>query len=315
LIGVFAFTALCVLRLGATGTAEEPSTNGSAVSLEPITVGIMPAVDSIPIIVAQEAGFFADEGLAVTIELFRDQLYREASLQSNRIDATVSDLVNAIRSWENGADYRVLTLTQGRFSLLTSSASMVDSIAAWPDEERLETGAIEDSVIFYTAVRMLEEVGADPGRMEIVPTLQIPVRLELLNAGELEAAILPEPVARIAVGAGANEIVDSTVLDWTAGIVIATGAAIDQKREELEAFLRAYNRGVAAFNENPDAYLEAVVATAGFPPPTATTMQVPEFMPAAVPTDAQVADVAEWMLERGLIERVPAQQEIVEELY
>ncbi|MFP4377094.1 MAG: ABC transporter substrate-binding protein, partial [Spirochaetales bacterium] len=92
-------TALCTLTLGATGAAESPSSDELDSALAPLTVGIMPAVDSIPIIVAQEAGFFADEGLTVTIELFRDQLYREASLQSNRIDATVSDLVNAIRSW------------------------------------------------------------------------------------------------------------------------------------------------------------------------------------------------------------------------
>jgi len=295
--GLLAFTAIAVLGLRATGTGEAPGVDQASESLQPLTVGIMPAVDSIPIIVAQEAGFFAEEGLPVTIELFRDQLYREASLQADRIDVTISDLVNAIRSWQNGAEYRVLTLTQGRFSLLTSAESTVDSIATWPSEGSLETGAIEDSVIFYTAVRMLEELGADPSRMEIVPTLQIPVRLELLNAGELEAAVLPEPIARIAVGAGANEIAISSVLDWTAGIVIATGTAIEGKREELEAFLRAYNRGVDAFNSDPGAYTDTVVATAGFPPATAKTMLLPEFKPAAVPTEAQVTDVARWMLE------------------
>lgn len=294
--------------LPATGTAEGDAT----AELQPLVIGMMPAVDSIPLIVAQSEGYFSDEGLDVTLELFRDQLYREASLQSERIDATISDLVNAIRSWSNGADYRALVNTQGLFALLTAPGSEVDSLDQWPaDGEAVKTGVIEDSVIFYTAERMLAAAGADPRQIEIIPTLQIPVRLELLLADELEAAVLPEPVARLAEGRGANAIVDSSILAETAGILIATGSAIEEKREELTALLRAYDRAVAAVNADPDAYRQTIVEVAGFPPPVAGTMRIPTFLPAAVPSRALVADVGAWMLERGLITEVPEHEEIV----
>lgn len=281
--------------------------------LQPLRIGLMPAVDSIPLIVAEAAGFLVDEGLSVELEVFRDQLQREASLQAGVIDGAISDLVNAIRAWENGADYRVIAGTQGRFAILASSESGIRSLEDWPEApETVETGVIEDSIIFYTAQRMLSALGADPARIRIVPSLQIPVRLELLGTGALEAAVLPEPLTQVAIAAGAVELVSSDVLPETPGILIATGPALADKPNELAALLRAWNRAVALVNEDPDAWRDVIVSRAGLPPPTARTMRIPDLRPAELPADALVADVARWMLERGLIASVPDPSAIVQ---
>ncbi|MFW5743014.1 MAG: ABC transporter substrate-binding protein [Spirochaetota bacterium] len=313
----FSVIALLLLLLAssslvATGAQEDDAPSGPVPEARPLTVGLMPAVDSIPLIVAEAQGYFEDEGVSVTLEVFRDQVYREAALQSGAIDATVSDLVNAIRSWANGADYRVLTSTQGYFSFVTAEDSGVESTADWPDAPGVvETGLLDDSIINYTAQRMLAAVGLDAERIRIVPTNQIPVRMEMVVAGELEAAVLPEPVTRIATAAGAHELVTTEVLDWTPGVVLATGRALRDKPRELESLLRAYDRAVEAINADPDAFRTTVVERAAFPPPTADTMRIPEYRPATPPTDAHVADVARWMVDRGMIESLPPYDEIV----
>jgi len=304
---------LLVLGLSAvtaTGTFEGPSDSAEPM---PLTIGLMPAVDSIPLIVAEAEGYFLEEGIDVTLEVFRDQLLREASLQANTIDATVSDLVNAIRSWANGADYRVISSTQGVFSIVTSPNSEIGSLEEWPlAPETVTTGLLEDSIINYTAQRMLEAVALDPSRIEIIPTIQIPVRMEMLVAGELEAAVLPEPITRMATAAGATELLSTDVLDWTPGVLIATGRALREKPRELEALLRAYDRAVDAVNADPDAFRDVVVARAALPPPTAPTMRIPAYRPASVPTAGQVADVAQWMLGLGLIDRLPPHDAVVQ---
>jgi NitT/TauT family transport system substrate-binding protein len=295
----------------ATGAVEEPS-EPEAVSLRPLTIGLMPAVDSIPLIVAEAEGFFADEGLDVTLELFRDQVYREAALQANTIDGTISDLVNAIRAWDNEAGYRVVVSTQGFFSFVTASGSGIETPDDWPQApETVETGLLKDSIINYTSQRMLQAAGLDPGRVEIVPTTQIPVRMEMVVAGRLEAAVLPEPVTRIATAGGAHELVSTQLLDWTPGVLIVTDAALREKPAELDALLRAYDRAVTAINDDPDAYRRVVVERAAFPPPTANTMRIPTYRPAAVPTAEQVRDVAAWMRDEGLIGGLPPHEEIV----
>jgi hypothetical protein len=40
-------------------------------------------------------------------------------------------------------------------------------------------------------------------------------------------------------------------------------------------------------------------------------MRLPTYRPAAVPTAAQLADVADWMVERELIAETPPHEEIV----
>ncbi len=292
---------------GTSSNAQEPG------ALRPLVIGMMPAVDSVPLIVAEAEGFYADEGLEVRLELFRDQSYREAALQADTIDATVTDLVNTIRSWENGADYRVLTSTRGIFSVVTAPGSLVTTRADWPAAPaRLRTGLLEDSIIFYVAQRMLEQIGLDPQRMEIIPTTQIPVRVEMLVANRLDAAVLPEPVTRMAVAGGAHEIVRTDeVFDWTPGVLLATGTALREKPDELEALLRAYDRAVEAVNADPDRYRAVIVATAGFPPPTTETMRLPRYVPAQPPDSRHVADVASWMIERGLLRSAPPYGEIV----
>ena len=275
----------------------------------------MPAVDSIPLIVAAHLGYFEQEGITVDLELFRDQLYREASLQAGRIDATVSDLVNTIRSWANGADYRAIASTNGLFGFVTSRSSGIASVSDWPAAPGLvETGLIDDSIVSYTAERMLAAVGADPSRIRIVPTMQIPVRLELVMSGGLQAAVLPEPLTRVAEAQGAHVIVESDVLASTPGVILASGYALRDKRDALRALLRAYDRAVAEANSDPDRFRDAIAAAAGFPPAVVPVMRIPVFAPATVPDVATVDDVARWMLHRGLVARLPEYDSIVDAL-
>ena len=72
-----------------------------------LRIGLMPAFNSAPIVVADRAGLFAREGVAVEMELFTSQLNRETALQAGRIDGTVSDLINAIQARARGFPLRV----------------------------------------------------------------------------------------------------------------------------------------------------------------------------------------------------------------
>ena len=310
---VCGLAALTAGPVGASGARQPGAAADGPRQMQPLVIGMMPAVDSAPLIVAEAEGYFAAEGLDVTLELFRDQVYREAALQANRIDATITDLVNALLSWENGADYRVLTATQGIFSLVTAPGSTVRGAGAWPTApQRLRTGLLEDSIIFYVTVRMLEQLALDPQRIEVVPTTQIPVRLEMLLANRLDAAVLPEPMTRIAVAGGAHELMSTDqVFDWTPGVLLATGTTLSQKPDELAALLRAFDRAVAAINEDPGRYRPIIAERAGFPAATSDTMRLPVYRRAAPPSESQVADVASWMVGRGLLRTEPPYDEIV----
>ncbi|MCX7038338.1 MAG: ABC transporter substrate-binding protein [Spirochaetes bacterium] len=285
----------------------------SGLAFADLMVGLMPALNSIPLVVAEEKGYFAAEGVRVSLSLFASQLYREAALQSNAIDGSVSDLINAIQGWSSGLGPLVTSATEGSFSLLASPQSELSDLSAVArlDGRKIETGLLEGSIVFYVSERILERAGIDPERLALVPIVQVPVRMEMLLAGKVEAACLPEPLATLAVARGARRLGDSDRLGETPGVLLFTRKALAEKQREISAFYRAYDRAVAEVNGNPGAFRAAIVERCELPPEVLDLMKIPRFRPAFLPSAEEVLDVARWMAGKGLIAALPRYQDIV----
>jgi NitT/TauT family transport system substrate-binding protein len=278
-----------------------------------LAVGLMPAMNSAPLVAAEERGYFAAEGVRVTLTLFQSQMYREAALQSNSIDGTVSDLINAIQGWSRKAGAMVTSASEGDFGLLCSPRSTIRDLDGWKavGTRKVPTGLLEASIVFYVTERLLQAAGADPGSVEIVPVVQVPVRMEMLLAGQVEAACLPEPLSTAAVQRGARLLGDSSRLGRTVGVILFTGRALSAKPAEIAAFYRAYDRAVADLDSDPDAFRASVSERCGFPPGVRDSLRFPMFRASFVPTAADVADVASWMKQKGLIDELPSWGDIV----
>ncbi len=276
-----------------------------------LTIGLMPAVDSLPLLIAHEKGYFAEEGVSVDLRMFRNQLYRETALQTNEIDGSVSDLVNAVFAWRNGTGLRVGSITDGHFALLTSPDSTIRSIADWEGADSVGVGLLENSIIYYVAERMIEAAGGSPGRIEVVTTMQVPTRLEMLVTGRIEAALLPEPISRVAVERGANVLVETDVMEQTPGVLIFTGEALREKRAAIRALYRAYDRAVADLNARADKLRPAIVRLGEFPPIVQDSMVIPEYSPARRPSAPEFDDVVNWMMSKGLIDEHPEYDEVI----
>jgi NitT/TauT family transport system substrate-binding protein len=281
-------------------------------SAAPLRVGLMSALNSAPLVVADRAGFFAGEGVAVELELFSSQLNRETALQAARIDGTISDLINAVQAWARGFPVRVTSASQGVFSLVSAPSAGPASLAAWKAAGRkVPTGLLENSTVYYVAERALERAGVDPGTIELVPIPQVPARLELLVAGKVEAAVLPEPLATLAVRQGARRLADSQADDAASGVILFRESVLRDRADDVRAFYRAYDRAVAEINLRPGAWRSAVIEACQFPKALETGLAFPRYLPAYLPGEADVQDVAAWMIGRGLIQTAPRWGDIV----
>lgn len=282
-------------------------------SFADLVVGLMPALNSVPLVVAEEKGYFAAEGVRVELVLFSSQLYREAALQSNAIDGSVSDLINAIQGWNSGLGAVVTSATEGSFGLLASPQSSLSDLSDLSrlSGRKIQTGLLEASIVFYVSERILERAGIDPARLTLVPIVQVPVRMEMLLAGKVEAACLPEPLATLAVERGAHRLGDSDILGVTAGVLVFTRKALAEKPREIAAFYRAYDRAVAEVNRKPEAFRAAIVSKCGLPPAVAGIMRIPRFRSAYLPGPEDVQDVARWMAGKKLVAVLPRYADIV----
>jgi len=226
----------------------------------------------------------------------------------------VSDLINAIQGWSHGSPVRVTSVTEGTFCLLAAPGSKLTSLRDWPGEtgRKVRTGMLEASIVCYLTERMLARAGADPGRVELVPIVQLPARLEMLVAGRIEAACLPEPLATLAVSRGARLLSSSNAMGTTPGVLVFTRRALQEKRAQIAAFYRAYDSAVDELASHSESYRQAIVDGCAFPPGVADVMRLPAFHHRFVPPAPLVADVSQWMVRKGLLDSSPAYSEIVE---
>lgn len=299
------------------GSAREagspPGEEQQAPALKSLTLGLMPAVNSIPLLVAQHLGYFQEEGLRVTLELFTNQMYRETALQTETIDGSVSDLINAISAVQQGFPLSVTSTTQGRFALVTSPASDITTLEEWNAHPGpIDTGLLEQSIIYYVTEAMLSQSGGNTQTINLVSVLQMPLRIEMLLAGKLQAACFPEPLTRIVTAAGGHIITETTVLDQTPGVLLFTQRAIQEKPAEINAFYRAYNRAVQALTENPQAYTDIIIQGLGFPAPTRESIQLPDFTQAQPPSPETYQSVLDWMQSKGLLTDPPVYSQVID---
>jgi NitT/TauT family transport system substrate-binding protein len=295
------FAVLCALTLA-----------GSAFAHAELRIGLMPAYNSIPLIVADKAGYFASCGVNVELVPFSGQLERETALQTGAIDGTISDMINAIQARFRGFDSRVTSVSEGSFCLLSAPRSGLYSMA---DVRRqrgaVRTGLLENSIVFYVSERMMESAGADPKLIQLVPIVALPARLQMLLAGKIDAACLPEPLATMAEAGGAHRLADTDAMGTTPGVILFTGKALAAKSGEIEAFYRAYDMAVREVNANGEKYRADIVAACQFPPAVQDLMRLPRFRPSFTPSADLVSDVALWMKGKGLVAQVPSYQDIV----
>ncbi len=295
--------ALAALSLAAAVPASAQSA--------PLRIGLMPAVNSAPLIVAEELGYFQRAGLRVELTLFQDQLTRETALQTGRIDGTISDLINAIAARASGLDVRVVSSTEGVFALLGAPRGGLRTLEDWKGRSRVRTGLIESSIVAFLTEKMLRRGGVDPATIELVTTVQVPVRMELLLSGRIDAACLPEPMASVAVQRGAVRIADTTSLATTPGVLLFTGRAVSERGREIRTLLAACDLAAADLNSSGDRHRPLIVAGAGFPAEVRDTFVLPRFRPSQPPTLEEVAEVQTWMKAHGLLKSPVAHRDLV----
>jgi NitT/TauT family transport system substrate-binding protein len=285
----------------------------SSSAAQTLKIGLMPAVNIAPILVAEEAGYFRLEGAAVELHMFTNQVYRESALQTGAIDGTVSDLVNAVNAAARGFPVRVTSASEGVFGLLVSPRSSLRTPEAWklPPGKKVRTGLLENSIISYVTDRLLEKAGVDTGVVDIVSSAALPARLEMLLADRLEAACLPEPMMQVALRGGAGLVADSRGLPFTPGVIIFTDTAVREKAAALRAFYRAYNRAVRDLAASAGSYRDLILRKGEFPP-AAAGFAMPEFLPARPTSREEYADVTAWMKSKGLVSDVPPYGKVVD---
>ncbi len=265
-----------------------------------LKVGVLPDADSLPLLVADAEGFFAAEGVAVILVPFKTALERDAALQSGAVDGVVSDLLAAAFATQGGFEVSATSLTDGRYGIVTAPGS---GLAKASDLAGIEIGISANTIIQYAAESLLVKGGLSSSEIRSLAVPKIPVRMELLLAGSLKAACLPEPLLSAAQVRGATLVDASDDAGLSAGVLLFSKKVADTRVAELKAFYRAYYKAAKAINADEAKYRVFMVAKAGFPSEVQSSYRFVQYKKPRLPSTADVDSVLSWMREKGLLKK------------
>jgi NitT/TauT family transport system substrate-binding protein len=293
---------------GDTGGEANPQPADTA-DPAPMTIGVLPTEDSLPLWVAEEEGYFAEAGLgSVEIIVFQSAQERDAAFASGAIDAFMGDLIAAANLEAGGSPGTILTVmlgedqSQGRFAVAVGPDSDVETLTALAD---VPVGTSSATIQEYVLDGLMAEAGVDAAQVKKEEVKKVPVRFELLMAGKLQAAALPEPFVALAEQGGATVVGDDTkaARNLSQTILFASDAYLSAPGgvPGADAVMVAWDRAVEDVNANPEAYRGILVEQARLPEGLETTYRINTYPLSQLPNKEEVDAVLEWMRAKGYL--------------
>ncbi len=216
-----------------------------------IRIIAFPGAPNLPIFVAQEEGFLADEGVEITLELTPSSIYQAEQVAAGNFDVAMTAFDNVVAYGEGqgaagpGVDPEyvvVMGATQLELSLIV--APEINSF----DDLRGKTIALDakDTGFAFALTEMLQRAGLSRDDTKYVPVGATPQRWQSVQAGEHAGTLTIEPFTTLANRAGFPVLQKSTeIFDaYQGGVVAARRSFAAAHPEALSAYLRALLRAL-----------------------------------------------------------------------
>lgn len=282
-----------------------------------LRMGLLPILDVLPFYVADEAGYFAAEGVEIELIPVSSALERDQLVIAGAIDGMVNDLISTGIFNQDEPLVQIVSLARRaypdhpQFRLLAAPRS---NITIPNDLTYVEIGISENSVIHYIAQRILEAEGISAEDLSFRAEPNIAIRYQLLMEGQFKAACLPDPLAQAAIVGGANLIADDSLLvetQFSQSVLGFRSQVIEEQPEAVAAFLRAWMRAAEDINADPEAYRALWLEKTNVPDSVKDSYALPPFPTYEITTEAAWEDTVAWLIEQGIVESTASYAETV----
>ncbi|MBO0438276.1 ABC transporter substrate-binding protein [Vagococcus fluvialis] len=276
-----------------------------------LSFGVMPAVDSLPVYIAEKEGFFEEEGLKLDLQSFKSPKDRDAALSSGNLDGANTDLVAVSAYLQGDMKFQVVSQSIGTFSILTSN----EEVKTLADLKDKKVGIAKNQAPYYFLDEALKTADLSVADISYEEVPQIPVRVELTANQKIDATVVPEPFRTIGLANGLTELGNSNELGIDATVFGFTTESLTDNKEAVEAFYRGYNKGVDYINDHKlDDYYDVMKEKIGFTDEIKGRVSLPKYTHAEQIKSEQLSSVLTWSKEQGIYSKELKQEDILNPL-
>lgn len=255
------------------GGEDATTSQHSGEQLTPITVGILPLAGLAPLYHGVEQGYFADEGLDVSMEVGQGGAALAPAVLEDEYQFAIGEYISLMLAGENNVGIQAVSnLTngadapdQGINALLAAPDSGIEGI----DDLAGKTIAVNGlGGVEELAIRaILDEHGVDDSDVDFTE-IDFPDMNAAVETGDVDVAAQPEPFVTLGERAGLVNVLDpfyEALPSLPLGLVFASEEWLRDNPDVAEAFNRALRRSIEASSDE-QAMREAIVANTDIEP-------------------------------------------------
>lgn len=297
-------TAVALL---ASGCGDSATSSTSPDGKTKVTVGVIPIVDVAPIYLGVAQGFFADEGLDVSMETAQGGAAIVPAVVSGQYQFGFSNTTSLLLAHSQGLPLQVVaagvasTGTAGKdFGAVVVKADSPIKTAKDLAGKRVAVNTLKN-INTTTINNVVEKAGGDPSTISYVE-LPFPDIAAAVASGDVDAGQVVEPFLTIATGQGDRQVVSNyagTDPDLTIGMYFTTQQYAQQNAEVVDGFTAAMKKSMAYAAEHPDEVRAILADYTKIDPAVQEKLVLPRW-PSAVDRDS-VELLGELATEDGLI--------------
>lgn len=279
---LLATMTVSILAMGVGCTSKNNASNDT-VKEENTTIrlGVMSAADSAPILLAQEKGYFEEEGVNLELEIFTNGATKQSSIQAGELDAAMLSMIQFLNNVKGGLEAKITTATDGVFPIVLSKN--------FEEKKDVKVGLMEVSVTNFLADRYLTDYN-----MEKVFINEMPVRMQMLMSDEIDMAVLPEPLASNAQLKGLEKRVYGNPDDFTPNAIVFTDEFIENNPETVKGFHNAYNRAIEDITNNEEEAKDILISKLELNSEIKDLIVLPTYHKTRVPDASYIKEVEDW---------------------
>lgn len=300
------------VTLAACGSDDDAtSADGGGDELTSVRVNVSPVGDQVPVWMADDLGYYEEEGLEVDVNIGAGGAEFIPALLSGDIDFALVNPTTLYVALDQGLEVVVVSgMSESRgtegedlAAILVAGDSDIETAADL--EGRSVAVNTLNSILLTTGRESIRQADGDPDAAEYVE-IGLPDQLAQLEAGNVDAMVGVEPFVTQAIDAGARAIawpfVDAAP-NLTTSVVVTTPEMIEEQPEVVDGFVAALSRASDYAMENTD---EARATMSNFTDIEADLLArlVLPVWTTEINRDSALA-LAELQLEDGLISELP----------
>lgn len=262
-----------------------------------LKIGTLAAEGALPIIMAQEEGYFEEFNVKVEIIPFANPQDRNAAAQAKEIDGMIADAMSAFTFQEKGLNYLITSDINEDFIILSSPDSNITSMK---DMNEKSVALIPGLILEYIMDVIAEE---EAFKYELLVMPSFSGRFEGLIQNQFDALVFTQPQANALMELGAHRLGSSAEYNIKGGALLFSDQVVMDYSKDLSNFYKAYNKAVDYLNNTKSKDFETVLEKHNFPQGMGHYIDQKEspFTYAQEIDHVQLQAIAQWSKDKGLI--------------